>query len=166
MRKLTLGGKIVVFKAIAISKIVFQSFITTVSKHNINELIKMKIQKTFSEINSFPNIKHEPLCNNYKAGGLKNIDIPNKIIALQCFWIRRLYDNFFHECKLIPLYITEKSFGTSFKLHSNLLFKSNKTNVFPSFDRESILNWKNCFAMITEILSCILSQYLWYSRSI
>ena len=66
MRKLTLGGKIVVFKTIAISKTVFQSFITTVSKHIVNELTKMKIQKTFSGINSFPNIKYEPLCNNYK----------------------------------------------------------------------------------------------------
>ena len=61
MRKLTLQERIVIFKIIGISKIVFQAFITTVSKHIINELKK--------------------ICNDYKAGGLKNIDIPNKIIA-------------------------------------------------------------------------------------
>ena len=33
MRRLTLEGKIVIFKTIAISKIVFQAFITTASKH-------------------------------------------------------------------------------------------------------------------------------------
>ena len=64
------------------------------------------------------------------------------------------------------LYLTGKSFDTLFKFHSKLLFKSNKTNFFPSFYRESFLNWKKRLAMITEILSCALSQYLWYNRSI
>ena len=45
MRNLTLEGKLVIFKTIAISKIVFQSFITTVPKNIINEL--EKIQKAF-----------------------------------------------------------------------------------------------------------------------
>ena len=45
MRNLTREGKIVTFKTKAISKIVFQSFITTVPKYVVNEL--EKIQKTF-----------------------------------------------------------------------------------------------------------------------
>ena len=101
MRKLTLEGKIIV-----VSKIVFQALITTVPKHIVNEL--KKIRKAFFWNNSSPKIKHETLCNNYKAQGLKNVDIPNKIIALQCSWIRRLYDNSFHEWKLISLYLIEK----------------------------------------------------------
>ena len=67
--------------------------------------------------NSSPKIKHKTLCSESKAGGLKNVDIPNKIIALQSSWIRRLYDNSFHEWKLIPLYLIEKSFGTLSKFH-------------------------------------------------
>ena len=43
MRNLTLEGKIVIFKTIAISKIVFQSFIATVPKHIINELEKLQV---------------------------------------------------------------------------------------------------------------------------
>ena len=82
MRNLTPEGKIVIFKTIAISKIVFQSFTTTVAKYVINEL--EKIQKAFLWENSTPKINHETLCNDYKAGGLKNFDIPNKTIALQC----------------------------------------------------------------------------------
>ena len=157
MRRLTLEGKIVIFKTIAISKIVFQAFITTVPKHIFNEL--KKIQNAFFWNNSSPKIKHETLCNDYKAGGLKNVDIPSKIIALQCSWIRRLYDNSFHEWKLILLYVIEKSFGTAFKFHSNLLFKSNEIKFFRSY-RQIILNWKKRLAMITEVPSCILSQYL------
>ena len=101
MRRLTLEGKIVIFKAIVISKIVFQAFITTVPKHILNELIQ-KIQNAFFWNNSSPNI--------YRAGGLKNVDIPSTIIALQCSWIRRLYDNSFHEWKLIPLYLIKMVF--------------------------------------------------------
>ena len=102
-------------KTIAISKIVFQSFITTVPKHTLNEL--KKIQKSFFLNNLSPQIKHETLCNDYKAGGLKNIDFPNKIIAPLCSWIRRLYNNYFYKWKLIPLYLTEKIICTSFKFH-------------------------------------------------
>ena len=65
--KLTLEGKIVIFKTIAISqkysKILFQSFITTVLKHIINQL--QKIQKAFLQKNSTPKMK---LSNDYKAG--------------------------------------------------------------------------------------------------
>ena len=111
MRNLTLEGKIVIFKTLAISKIVFQSMITPVPRHIVNEL--ERIQKAFLWKNSSPKIKHETLCNDYKGGGLKNIDILNKIIGLQCSWIRGLYDNSFHEWKLIPLFLIKKSLGSS-----------------------------------------------------
>ena len=32
-----------------------------------------------------PKIKYETLPKDYKAGGLKHDDTPNKIIALQCY---------------------------------------------------------------------------------
>ena len=62
-RNFKLEGKIVIVKIIAISKIVFQSIITTVSKSIINEL--EKIQKAFLWKSSTPKIKHD-----YKTGGL------------------------------------------------------------------------------------------------
>ena len=79
-RNLTLEGKIVVFKTIAISRIVFQSFITTVPEYVVNEL--EKIQKILWWNNSTPKINHETLCNNDKVVKFKNVDIPNKIVAL------------------------------------------------------------------------------------
>ena len=60
--------------------------------------------------------------------------------------IRRIYDNSFHKCKLILLYLIEKSFDTSFKFPSNLLFKSNKMKFFPSFYRKIIYTGKtSCY---------------------
>ena len=61
MRKLT-AGKIVIFKASAISKIIFQSLITILPRHILNEL--EKIQKAFFGKNSSRKIKHETLCND------------------------------------------------------------------------------------------------------
>ena len=57
MRNLTLEGKIVTFKTIAISKMIFQSFTTTLPKYIINDL--RKTQKDFLWKNSTPKIKHE-----------------------------------------------------------------------------------------------------------
>ena len=45
MKKLTLEGKIVIFKIIVISKIASQPLITNVRKHIVNEL--EKIRKAF-----------------------------------------------------------------------------------------------------------------------
>ena len=68
-------------------------------RKSLKTISTSKVQKTFSWNNSPPKIKHETLCNDYKAEVLKNIDIPNKVTALQCPWIRRLYYNSFHEWK-------------------------------------------------------------------
>ena len=61
---LALEGKIVIFKTIAISKIVFQSFITTLPKHVLNEL--EKCESFLLGNNCTPKIKYETLCKTLK----------------------------------------------------------------------------------------------------
>ena len=56
-----------------------------------------KIQKSSLWKNPTPKIKHETICKDYKDGGLKNVDILCKIVSLQSSWVRRLYDDYFHE---------------------------------------------------------------------
>ena len=152
MRNLTLKGKIIFFKLLAISKIVFQSLITLVPRHIVNEL--EKIQKAFLWKNSSPKIKYGTLCNDYEGGGLISIDISNKIISLQYSWIKRLYDNSFNEWKL------------SFEFYSNLFFKRNKIKLFLSCYKEIFLYWKKYVTRKLEIPSCILSQYLLCNNNI
>ena len=130
MCRLTLEGKIIVFKTLAISKIVFLSLISKVPTEIISEL--ERIQKTFLWP-SKPKIKNETLCSDFKHGGLKNVNIQKKIIRLQCSWVRRLYDDSFHEWKVIPLKLIKKSFGSHSIFHSNLLFNISCINNFPSF---------------------------------
>ena len=96
-QNLTLEGRVVVFKSLAISKIVFQALIAPVPTHVIKAL--ETIQTSFLWNNSNPKIKHKTLCKRYENGGLKNVDIRNKVNSLQSSWVKRLYDDCFHERK-------------------------------------------------------------------
>ena len=120
LRNLTVEGKVLIFKTLALSKIIFQAFVTPIPIYVVTEL--EKIQKSFLWENSTSKIKHDTLCNDYKDGGLKNVDIRKKIISLQCSSIKRLYDDSLHEWKVIPLHLISKIFGKSFIFHSNLSF--------------------------------------------
>ena len=152
--KPTLEGKSIIFKTLALSKAVFQASMTDVPTHFIFEL--EKIQKSFLWNNSTTKIKHETLRNDYKVGGIKNFDIQMKIISLQYSWVMRLYDDSFHEWKLMPLHFIKKSFGDSFNFHSNLLFNRIKISLFPKFYKEIFLNWKK-FYNPSEVPSSIFS---------
>ena len=88
--------------------------------------------------------ENETISPDFKNGGLKNVDINKKIASLQCSWIKRLYDDSFHEWKLIPLKLIKKSFGDELKFHSNLSF--NKTPMSDFF--HALLKgrlWRGCF---------------------
>ena len=62
MRNLTLEGKVTVFKALAISKIVHLALTTNIPTSTKKEL--NKIQKEFIWINKNPKIQHTTLYNN------------------------------------------------------------------------------------------------------
>ena len=79
-RMLSLEGRIIIFKTLAISKIVYLAFLTVIPNSLIEEL--QKIQKTFIWHSSCPKISHKTLCNNFENGGLKHVDISLKIISL------------------------------------------------------------------------------------
>ena len=53
----------------------------------------------------------------HENGCLKNVDIRNKVNSLQSSWVKRLYNDCFHDWKIIPLYQLNKTFGPSFKFH-------------------------------------------------
>ena len=131
MRRLTLEGKIIVFKTLAISKIVFLSLISKVPTEILIEL--ERIQKTFLWL-SKPKIEDETLSSDFKYGGLKNVNVQKKITNLQCSWVRRLYDDSFHEWKVITL---------KFNFLDSYIFG----------------NWKRYFSTSPETLSSILQEF-------
>ena len=63
-----------------------------------------QIQKHFLWNSSFPKVKHETICKDFQYGGLKMIK-DNKFTLIG-FWVKKLYDESFHERKIISLTLT------------------------------------------------------------
>ena len=150
-RSLTLEGKIIIFKTLAISKIVYLALIITMPNAIIVEL--EKIQKTFLWRNSHVKIKHQTLCNSFETGGLKNVDINVKTTSLLCSWVQKLYDNNFHEWKIIPLHLIVKNFGNKFNFHSNLSFNKDLIDDFRFSTKTFSIFGANIYRFLQNSLS-------------
>ena len=88
LQNLTLEEKILIFKTLALSKIIFQASVTPISVYVVTEL--EKIQKIFLWENSTSKIKHDTLCNDYKYDGLKNVDIRKKNYKSSVFMDKKI----------------------------------------------------------------------------
>ena len=106
---------------------------------------------------SKPKIKNETLCSDFKHGGLKNVNIQKEIISLQCSLVRRLYDDSFHEWKVIPLKLIKKAFGSHFKFHSNLLFNIITSNKFIIVD-DSYVNFTKFLTKNINFVSDLVNE--------
>ena len=98
MRDLTIEGKIVIFKSLAISKIVHLALIKTAPIFAVQQLNIIK--KNFIWQGKKLKIKQSTLCSSCENGGLKDVNIFYKISLLYS-WIRRLFDDNFHDWKVI-----------------------------------------------------------------
>ena len=131
MRQLTLEGRIVVLKSLTTSKVIHFLLITKLHNNAID--IKYKIQKNFIWQGNNAKIKPSALCNGYEKGGLKNIDLRNKIIIMQCSWVKRLFEDDFHDWERIPLFLIGKHLGKNFIFHNNIDISNDILSKFPSF---------------------------------
>ena len=95
IRQLTLEGRITVFKSLAISKVVHLLLITKLHNNTID--LMYKIQKNFIWQGKKAKIKQSTLCNGYENVVLKNVDLRNKITSIQCSWVKRLFEDHFHD---------------------------------------------------------------------
>ena len=93
-RNLKLEGKIIISKTLA--------FIVDALQ---------QIQKYFLWNSSSQKMKHETICKNFQNGALKNVDIKWTIISLQYSWVTKLYDESFHEWKIITVTLIKNTFG-------------------------------------------------------
>ena len=111
-------------------------------------------------------IKHDTLCNDYKDGGLKNVDIVSKINALKCSWFQRLYNDNFHEWKIIPLRYISLYLGKNFKFHSSLEIPLNILDNFPTYYKNLMQCWIKHLSKPPITPSAVASQYLWFNTNI
>ena len=114
-----------------------------------------QIQKDFLWNSFSPKVKPETICKDFQYEGFKNVDTKSKIMSLQCSLIKKLYDEIFHEWKIIiPLTLIKDTFGECFIFHSNLDFNVS-LNSFPEFYINIFHSWKRTFAFLSLTLSCL-----------
>ena len=99
-----------------------------------------------------PKIRHSALSNSYEDDGLKDVDVFTIVINLQCSWIERLYDENFHEWKIIPSYIIKKIFRENFIFHPCFEPSTSSLKTVSNFYEEMITNW-------AKSLSCSLTYH-------
>ena len=85
-----------------------------------------------------------------KKRGLKNVDLRNKITSRQYSWIKRLFEDDFHDWKIIPLFLIGKYLGKNFKFHNNIDMNNDILSKFQSFCQDIFIKWiNNCTAKPT-----------------
>ena len=163
-RNLSLEGKTKVFKSLALSEIIHLALAKTIQAPIIDQLNKAQRNFMWNGLN--PEIKNSTINNNYENGGLKNVNTAAKISSLQSSWMKRLFDENFHDWKILPLHIIHKSLGKKFLFRSNLKVNKKLTKSFPKYYREIINSWGSKFSCQALVPSAILSQFLWFNSQI
>ena len=164
MRFLTLHGKIIIFKSLAFSKVIYIACMSTASSDIINLL--ETIHRDFIWDKKRPNVKHLTLISDYCHGGLKDVDIPSKFKSLHLSWVNRLFDNNFHPWKQIPLYFFKQFFKTSNLFCPNLLVPESLLKNVPVFYRNIIKFWQDISQCPPKNRAMIYSESLCFNNFI
>ena len=87
---LSLSGKILIFKTLALSKLLYACMMKVSSTFQIDQL--NALQKKFIWDNKRPKIKHSTLIADYCEGGYEDVNIEKKIASLRIKWVTRIFD--------------------------------------------------------------------------
>ena len=120
-RGLSLTGKILIFKTVALSKLVYSCTMKTPSKNVVDQL--NSIHKNFIWNNKKPKIKHSTLIADYEEG-YKDVGIKSETLSLKVPGISKLLGTNFHPWKIIPNEILSEVGGANVIFHFN--FKLSK----------------------------------------
>ena len=85
---------------------------------------------------------------------------------IQCSWVKRLFDDDFHDRKVIPLFLIGKHLGKNLKFHNNIDINNDILSKFSSFYQDTFIKWINNFTAKPTLPSMILSEFIWYNSNI
>ena len=94
---------------------------------------------------------------------MKNVDLQNK---MQYSWIKRLFEDDFHDWKVIPLFLIGKHLGKNFKFYNNIDISNDIISKFPSFYQDIFIKCINNFTSKPTLPSMILSEFIWFNSNI
>ena len=121
-RKLTLEGKLIIFKKLGLSKFVFLAQVLLISNEIISAIHRMQME--FLQNSSNVKIKNETICNNFQNGGLKNV-----ALKLSGRKTKRLNSR---DWKLIPMHFIKMHLGKTLFFIQILSFKTSVLYQFPT----------------------------------
>ena len=164
MRFLSLYGKIIIFKSLAFSKIIYIASMASVPA----DIIKLleSIHKDFVWDKKRPNVKHLTLISDYNSGGLRDVDISSKFKSLHLNWLNRLFDDNFHPWKQVPLYYFNRVSKNYHLFNPNLSIPNRLLSTIPLFYRNIINFWQDISVSTPTNVSMILSESLCFNNFI
>ena len=85
---------------------------------------------------------------------------------MQRSWVKRLFEDDFHDSKVIPLFLIGKHLSKSFKFRNNIDISNDVPSKFPSFYQDVFIKWINNFTSKSTLSSMILSEVIRFNSNI
>ena len=140
-RGLSLAGKILVFKTLAVSKLLY---VCTFKNPSTQIISRNLIQKKFIWSKKQPKIKQSTFIADCKDGGYKDSHTETKILSSKVKWVSHLLDDNFHPWKLIPNLFFSKIGGNKTIFHFYLQLSEGclaEIKKFPLFYQHLLQIW-------------------------
>ena len=85
---------------------------------------------------------------------------------MQSTWVKRLFEDDFHDWKIIPLFLMAIQLGKNFKFHNNIDISNYILSNFLSFDQKIFIKWINNFTLKSNLPSIIFLEFIWFNSNI
>ena len=85
---------------------------------------------------------------------------------MQCSWVKRFFEDDFHDWKVIPLFLIGKYLCKNFKFHNNIELSNDILSKFPSFYQDIFIKWINNFTSKSTLPSTILYEVICFNSYI
>jgi len=165
-RNLTLIGKVVLLKTMALSQITYIASVMCCPDNIVKEIEKLMYNFIWS---GRERVKRQTLIGGYNIGGIKMPDIRSYIEALQAVWIKKLINSKTETWAIFTKYIIHQNMGCSFEdLISTSVYESKSCPEFdnlPDFIKAAIMSFNKCKYTgkwyNSNDINKVMSSYVW-----
>ena len=160
-RKLTLRGKILIIKTIALSQLIY-SFTVLHVPTDIQKVIEKCIYDFIW--NKKDRIKRKTMINDLENGGLKMVDVESKIKSLKSSWIPRLM-NSERTASVLQTYLKNDCLSLEMLLNGNIYQKSMLDSLaITEFYKDCITSFNSCKEEKKLNVHEYLTQPIWCNK--
>ncbi|MCP3887294.1 MAG: hypothetical protein GY702_00255, partial [Desulfobulbaceae bacterium] len=158
-RNLSLQGKILIIKTLALPKLVYSASMLEIPDNIVKKINKIIYTFLWGKVDK---IERNVLINDYENGGLRMIDIESHFMSLKAAWIPRIYNNSNDTWTHIPLtYIQNITNGYLFDMKIPSVKKMPRMNMIPPFYQEVILAFCKANNNVINNKSTFFQQIIW-----